>query len=205
MDPTALAKQLRKPEGDIGKEVGRTMAEMNEQANALTLACLDIQPEDHVLEIGFGPGEALAEAVSMTRDGFVAGIDHSQEMVDMASARNQRSIIQDRLELTVGDASSLPYEDESFDKVFSINVLHFWEDPALPLAEMRRVLRPGGTAAIFLYKPESWMPGFKESGVFHEYSPLDLEKRLIAAGFRDANVHAKLTGNGEGYCVVAMS
>src|SRR3989338_6828815 len=83
-----------------------------------------------MLEVGFGPGEAIAEAVRLTPQGFVAGIDFSETMLRMAEKRNHRAMMEEHVELTLGEAGKLPYEEESFDKVFAMNVFHFWQEPA---------------------------------------------------------------------------
>src|SRR5688500_9869612 len=93
VDMNALAKQLRKPEGDKGKEVGEVMAVRTLELNTFALELLKIQPTDHVLEIGFGPGIALAEVVRLTPKGSVSGIDHSPEMLEMAEHNNHRAIM----------------------------------------------------------------------------------------------------------------
>jgi tRNA G46 methylase TrmB len=92
VDIASLARQLRHPEGEMGKQVGTVMARFNAPANAFVFEQLRIQPMDRVLEIGFGPGEALAEASRLTPTGFVAGIDGSETMLRMAEDRNRRAI-----------------------------------------------------------------------------------------------------------------
>lgn len=200
IDPHILAEQLRKPEGKLGEEVGVMLAERHVQALAFTFDHLDIQPHDHVLEIGFGPGEGIAEAARQTPQGFIAGIDFSETMLRMAEKRNHRSIMQEHVELTLGDARELPYADESFDKVFAMNVFHFWPKPERELAECRRVLKPGGRVLFYITHHSAWIPGLDASGVFIAYEPEDAETVLTQAGLR--NVESKMTILNERKCFV---
>ncbi|MBI5794136.1 methyltransferase domain-containing protein [Candidatus Uhrbacteria bacterium] len=203
VDMGKLALQLRKPEGDVGTEVGAAMAQFNMGAIAFTIECLDIQPTDHILEIGFGPGEAIAEVVRLTPNGYVAGIDHSPVMLEMAAHRNHKAMMQEHVELTLGDARALPYEDESFDKVFAVNVFQFWPDPTTELAECHRVLKSGGRIAFFLTHPTSWLPGIRETGVFTAREADDVKKNLANAGFTNIEIReTKTEPDGKGFVVM---
>ncbi|OGJ57805.1 hypothetical protein A2881_05705 [Candidatus Peribacteria bacterium RIFCSPHIGHO2_01_FULL_55_13] len=184
-----LAQQLRKPEGAYGQEVGKKMVEFNTPVIAFTIECLHLQPRDHVLEIGFGPGEGIAEAAFLAPEGYIAGIDHSAEMLAMAEERNHRAIMHEQVELTLGEARALPYDDESFDAVFSVNVLHFWKEPSVELAECLRVLKPGGRIAMYLSHPSTWLKGFAETGVFVARDAKQTERILLDTGFQ--NVESK--------------
>ena len=187
VDPKALAHQARKPEGDVGRRVGEVMAQRNVEPYAFAFQCLHLQPTDRVLEIGFGPGEGIAEAVRLAPQGFVAGVDISETMLTMAEERNRRAILEEQVELRLGDAAAMPFADESFDKVFSVNVFHFWNDPSRELAECRRVLKPGGRIVFFLTHPSSWFPGAAESGIFYAREAEEVAAILRDAGFRDVN------------------
>ena len=184
IDPKILAQQLRKPEGNLGEQVGEVMAKRHMQAMAFTFEHLHVKPTDHVLEIGFGPGEAIAEAARLTPKGYVAGIDYSETMLRMAEKRNRRAIMQEHVALTLGDARRLPYEDESFDVVFAMNVFHFWPVPLLELAECRRVLKKGGHILFYLTHHSGWMEGLSDSGFFLKYESADVEKILTDASFQ---------------------
>jgi SAM-dependent methyltransferase len=202
-DMQALARQLRLPEGDDGRQVGEMMATNTWDMNAFALQLLDIQPSDHVLEIGYGTGTAIAEAVRLTSKGYVAGIDHSETMLRMAEERNHRAVMQESVELAVGEAGALPYPDESFDKLLAVNVLHFWPDKGAEWTELFRVLKPGGRAVLFVPYPASWPAGLRESGVFLVREPEAVADILRGAGFR--SVEKKDVAFGEAKCFALIA
>ncbi len=197
-----LAEQLRKPEGTYGQEVGKKMVEFNAPAVAFTIECLHLQPRDHVLEIGFGPGEGIAEAAFLVPEGYIAGIDHSAAMLAMAEERNHRAIMHEQVELTLGEARGLPYDDESFDAVFSVNVLHFWKDPLVELRECLRVLKSGGRIAFYLSHPSSLIKGIGETGVFVARDGTQVECLLSDAGFQRVESKQTKGTEGEGFVVL---
>ena len=199
IDMGALATQLRRPHGKYGKELGKMMAEKNKEAIAFTLSCLEIKAKDRVLEIGFGPGEGIAQAISLATEGFVAGVDYSADMLVMAKKRNH--LVRKRIELLLADAEELPYSDGDFDKVFAVNVFHFWPDPTRELAECLRVLKPNGRIAFFMAHPSSWMPGLHETGIFIARTPKDVEKLLIRAHFTDVKSYIFTLEGFKGFAV----
>jgi hypothetical protein len=69
--------------------------------------------------------------------GHVAGIDQSLEMVEQARVRNATPIQSGRVDLRHGSVESLPFDDDSFDKVLAINAMQVWPDPVAGLQEMR--------------------------------------------------------------------
>ena len=142
--------QFAHPQGWVGRLVGMILAVKNRERNAWTISMLDIQPNDRVLEIGFGPGQAIEEVAKLTPNGWVAGIDLSDVMVAQASKRNSAAIRSGRVLLQQGAESPLPFDDNNFNKVFAVNSMQFWSNPIGGLQEVRRVLKPGGRLVITL-------------------------------------------------------
>jgi SAM-dependent methyltransferase len=145
-----LRAQFGRPTGFWGNIAGKIMARApsNQERIQWTIALLDIKPDDRILEIGFGPGVAIELASKIASEGFIAGVDHSEVMVRQASRRNDRAIRGGKVMLRLGSVANLPKFNESFDKIFTINSIHFWHEPIDCLKELWKLLRPGGLIAV---------------------------------------------------------
>src|SRR5687768_399653 len=107
----ALVGQFGHPRGAVGNVAGWVMARRpsNRQRNRWVVSLLDVQPTDRVLEIGFGPGLAIAELSRRVGPaGHVYGIDRSDVMLRQATRRNAAAIQAGRVTLTVGAVEHLP-------------------------------------------------------------------------------------------------
>src|SRR5436190_8153758 len=114
-----------------------------------------IRPGDRVIDIACGTGVAAREAAKRSgARGEVTGIDRNSGM--LAVAREQAPQI-DWLE---GRAEALPFDDDSFDAALCQFGLMFFEDKALALREMRRVIGPGGRAAVAVWDRVENSPGY---------------------------------------------
>ena len=179
-----LASQLRQPKGIIGKIVGRGMARPNKESNDWTISLLNIQAEDHVLEVGFGPGVAIKSVSQMASEGFVAGIDFSAAMVQQAGKLNASEIKNGTVELKIADVSSIPYADDSFNKIFAVNVVYLWPDLLNVVKELKRVMKPGGILALYAASLELVEKmGMRQSPLFTIHTVDDITEALDKAGF----------------------
>jgi ubiquinone/menaquinone biosynthesis C-methylase UbiE len=110
---------------------------------------LQIQPGDHVLDVGCGPGRlAVTFAQRTAPSGSVDGIDPSPEMINRATARARKHGVPARFQ--VGYAQRLPFADDTFDAAACTLALHHVadDDRQTAVAEMYRVLKPGGRLLI---------------------------------------------------------
>jgi SAM-dependent methyltransferase len=142
--------QGHQPRGAAGSVTGWVFAHRpsNRQRNRWAVSLLDVRPADRVLEVGFGPGVAVAELVRAGA-GHVYRIDHSAVMLRQASRRNAAAVRARRVTLVNAPADQLPAAfDGPFDAILAVNSLGFWPAPAERLAELRRRLAPGGRIAV---------------------------------------------------------
>jgi len=138
------------PRGAAGSVTGWMFAHRpsNRQRNRWVVSLLGVRPASRVLEIGFGPGLAVAE-LARAGAGHVYGVDHSVVMLRQASRRNAAAIRAGRVTLIGASADQLPPAlDGPFDVILAVNSLGFWPAPAQRLAELRGRLAPGGRIAI---------------------------------------------------------
>jgi ubiquinone/menaquinone biosynthesis C-methylase UbiE len=142
--------QFGRPTGLPGRIAGWVMAyrSSNRRRNAWAASLLDVQRDDRVLEIGFGPGIGIRELARLATDGYVCGLDHSAVMLRQAARRNADDVRRARVELRLASAENLPALETPFDKILAVNALQFLDEPVEPLRELRRVLKTGGRIAI---------------------------------------------------------
>jgi SAM-dependent methyltransferase len=115
-------------------------------------------PTGTILEVGSGPGR-LAVRLAQKAPGLkLTGVDISPEMSERAARRAASAGLGERVRFEVGDVGALPFAEESFDGAISTLSLHHWPDPARGLAEVHRVLRPGGEARIYDLAHWLWRP-----------------------------------------------
>ncbi len=97
-----VLRTFRRPSGPLGRLAGWTMSRNNRERGLLVLDRLGIEPEDRVLEVGFGPGVSLARAAELAHRGRVVGVDHSELMWKTARKRNAEAVAAGRIELHLG-------------------------------------------------------------------------------------------------------
>lgn len=113
---------------------------------ALTARVLNLQPDDEVLDVACGSGTFLRLYAAHVAN--VAGLDHSEDLIDIALRENRERVEAGTAEFVVGDATELPWPDNTFTVVTS-NCIDCFEKKARPaLEEMHRVLQPGGRAVV---------------------------------------------------------
>ncbi len=183
-----LARQFGRPSGLAGLLMRRTLNRVNARVNAIALDRLSLRPGDRGLDIGFGGGLMLRQALERLPQGLAAGIEISDPMLKLARRKFRQEIAKGRLDVREGSVSAIPFPDASFDKASAVNTVHFWLDPAAGLREVWRVLRPGGEFVVVL-RPKEFLERVKFTKYgFKAFDERELRALLEGAGFRDVEV-----------------
>ena len=146
-----VARAFFHPRGLSGSIAGRIMGHRssNVRRNRWAVDLLDVGPADQVLEIGFGPGVAIAELAERVTAGRVVGVDPSPVMLRQARQRNGAAIRAGLVELRRAPVEDLPDDlGGPFDKLLAVNTVGVWHDPAARLADLSGRMRHGGRAAL---------------------------------------------------------
>ena len=187
----AIASQLRRPHGADGRKVGEKMNEGNALINKFAIEALDVHPNDTILEIGMGNGFFVKDILMVHSTVTYIGCDFSDLMVEEAILRNEVFIESGQAAFYQAKANALPVDNERVDKLFNVNAIYFWDDPAVVLKEIRRVLKPGGKLIIAV-RPKRLMKElpFVKYG-FKIYDREDLRVLLEANQFRVTKIEEK--------------
>jgi ubiquinone/menaquinone biosynthesis C-methylase UbiE len=176
--PEQQAAQLRKPHGEGAEAIAAYMRDLNRALYTNVVKLLSTAKDKQLLELGFGEG-IVPEMVHQQHEKMhYTGIDFSDEMVNMATARNIPGA-----NFLLGEVAQMPFESNVFDVCFGINVVYFWENPGRELAEILRVLKPGGLLMLG-YRPKTFMQAipFTQFG-FTLYETDEMESLLAKHGF----------------------
>lgn len=155
----------------------------NRPMNRATLGALDLEPAHRVLEVGFGGASLLDDLVRRTPDGHVAGLELSSTMLEQARRRFRVAIERGALDLRLGTVEALPFEDASFDRVFTVNTVYFWPDPERAARELARVLAPAGRLVVAYSRPEDMRRLPPTQYGFRIWEHKEVEALLRGAGF----------------------
>jgi SAM-dependent methyltransferase len=152
-----------------------------------------LAPGQRALDVGRGPGALTARLVDVVGARGVSAVDPSEPFVAAAQERFPG------VDIAIGTAESLPFDDTSFDAALAQLVVHFMRDPVAGLREMARVTRPGGVVAAAVWNHASsagplsmfWGavravdPQAEGEGDFAGVREGDLAKMFVAAGLDD--------------------
>jgi ubiquinone/menaquinone biosynthesis C-methylase UbiE len=176
----AVRAQFMHPTGLGGRAAGLVMAHRssNRKRNSWAVSLLDVQRDDRVLEIGFGPGLAIRELAGLAAEGYVCGVDHSELMLRRAKRLNAEGIERGVVDLRLGSIDDLPAFDEPFDRILSINAMLLSREPLARLEKLRRLMRESGLIAV-VHQPRG--PGASDEAAAG--GGRRMEAALAKAGF----------------------
>ncbi len=156
----------------------------------MALEMLALRAGDWVLDVGCGPGNYTRHLALATGDGLAVGLDASEAMVAAAAERGGG----ENLAYLRGDACALPFDDGAFDACCSVGVIHMVDEPLVALAEMTRVLAPGGRLVVLASCGRPGKPRRQRAGLTI-FARDELTNALTEQGL--TNVEQRVIGRGQ--------
>jgi SAM-dependent methyltransferase len=178
----AINRQAASPTGWLGRVLGHVWPIEHRRLNAEVLDLLGLSPGQHVLEIGSGPGHALRDAACRSRGGRVLGVDMSELMVQMARRRNRCGIARGEVDVQVGDIVTHPLGAATYDRIFSVHGIYFWQDVNAVLSKVAAALRPGGRLVLAFRPDGDDIPARFRDPIYRFPRPQELESALRRTG-----------------------
>ncbi|XP_069045867.1 uncharacterized methyltransferase YdaC-like [Lepisosteus oculatus] len=161
------------------------------EENAVKL--VEIQPDDMVLELGFGLGLGLQAAAPLLTGsrGKLFGVDHSEYMFKKASERMRAEIESGKVTLFNGNIMAMPLPDSSVDKVYHCNCYYYWPDLKAGTSEVHRVMKPGGLMVTTLRLSTNKKVALLNVFLDENWKPEVYMEALRATGFSDVPMENK--------------
>ncbi|MEV6646700.1 class I SAM-dependent methyltransferase [Amycolatopsis sp. NPDC051371] len=192
-----LARQLGHPSGLRGRLVGAMLNRRNRAAVVKAVAALELSGGETALDIGFGGGLGLGLLLRETTS--VRGVEISRTMLERARATFRGEIAAGRLALSEGPMTALPLDDGSVDAVVTTNTVYFVDDLDAALAEIARVLAPGGRFVLGVGDPDMMARARMLTDNGFRIRPVpELETALTAAGLSPLR-HERFAHSGLGF------
>lgn len=189
-----ISSQLKRPRGIIGSIVSLAQNIINREQYSSVASLVNANSDSKILDIGFGNGHLIEKLYAKTH-AHIYGIDLAKDAIKMAKQKNRKAVKAHRLHLRVGDCCQLPYKDNTFDAVTSINTIYFWSDTVKGLTEIRRTLKPGKSFYNVVYTKKKLNTfSFTEEG-YKKFKVKEFIEFGKQAGFNDVAV--KRFGSGE--------
>lgn len=145
-DLKILAQNLANPQGEKGIQIGEMMNETNIGMTLESIKTLLIEDDEYILEIGHGNAAHVKSLLSLAQSIKYTGIDISETM--HLEAKRLNETFKNQAEFVLYEGTKLPFEDKTFDKIFTVNTVYFWENPVEYLNEIYRVLKKNGTFVL---------------------------------------------------------
>ncbi|WEK70079.1 MAG: class I SAM-dependent methyltransferase [Candidatus Chryseobacterium colombiense] len=145
-DLKILARHLANPQGEKGIEIGEMMNATNIGMTLESIKTLLVEDNENILEIGHGNAAHVKSILNKARNIKYTGIDISETMHHEAKRLNEE--YKNQTDFVLYEGEKLPFEDRTFDKIFTVNTVYFWEQPVEYLNEIYRVLKDNGTFVL---------------------------------------------------------
>ena len=186
-----IASQLNNPNGVKGIEISNMMSETNAVMTSSTIDSLQISNNDSILELGPGNGSHLSQILNKSLAVKYVGLEISELMQKEAMKINQNYIDHHQATFCLYNGNTIPFANDTFDKVMTVNTIYFWQNPNEFIKEIYRVTKPNGIVSI-TFAEENFMKKlpFTKFG-FQLYTIDKIEKLIHTTHFKIINVLSK--------------
>ena len=187
-----------KPTGLEGSKMLHRMNESHYEVTGWALSHWSINSDDNVLDIGCGGGMTLQRMSKEIKDGHLTGVDYSKVSVEESTILNIDNIKSGKMNIIEGNVESLPFKDNSFDKIITVESFYFWPNHKENLKEVFRVLNNHGTFMLVadIYNKEGLSKEILDNvKLFNLFNPTKEEffELFSEAGFKDIKIDTKDT------------
>lgn len=203
--------RLGNPGKPTGSEGAMMLDRMNVSHHGVTSWALDKLPADapapKILDIGCGGGNTLKILSQKYADASLLGMDYSEVSVEKSKEYNKEDVASGKMNIVHGSVEAMPFSDDSFDYITTVESFYFWPDSLENLKEVRRVLKKDGRFYLIadIYGKDDLPESVLENIERFQLTNPTVEEFIwlfSMAGFRKTKIHLK--ENTDWICVEGM-
>ena len=193
--------QFGKPTGFRGKILAKQLNKENKNQYDTIIKNIGLKANDIILEIGFGNGYLIKELFKQNIPIKIYGIDISKDMINEAKIKNKQEFEDGNLKLFMEDINKTSFDEDFFDKIYTVNTIYFWNNINSPFSEIKHILKPNGLFInIFSVKSHLDTLECTKHG-FKKYTLEEIEKTTEDNGF-EINKTVEINKN-KTYAIIA--
>jgi len=172
------------PNGIAGKISTKLMNIMNQRQYKAILDNINLEHNDILLDIGFGNGYLINKLFKENIPIKIYGIEISNDMINNASKKYKKIIGNGYLKLYSENIVNTSFENEQFNKLYTVNTIYFWNDLEKCFSEIKRILKPNGIFLNAIYTKEYLDKIIYTKYGFNKYYLADIIKITEENGMR---------------------
>lgn len=139
-----LASQLRQPTGEKGIMIGNMMDVTNIKMSKHSIDHLQLKNNLSVLELGHGKCGHMTYLINKAENLNYHGLEISELMHQEALKQNPKAVADKQATFSLFDGKNIPFQNETFNRIFTVNTIYFWENPGSYIKEIYRILSDNG-------------------------------------------------------------
>jgi len=171
-----IADNFGNPAGIGGDISTKIMNLLNQKQYNTVLRNIKLEPNNCILDIGFGNGYLLKKIIRQNIPVKIYGIEISNDMLNKVKLKNIHNIEKGILELYLANINETSFENNLFDKMYTINTIYFWNELNKCFSEIKRILKPNGIFINVIYTKKYLEKILFTKYGFNKYSVEEIEK-----------------------------
>jgi ubiquinone/menaquinone biosynthesis C-methylase UbiE len=196
-----IGKIFGNPSGIVGKLFTKLMNIMNQKQYKAVLDNINLEPNDNILDIGFGNGYLLNKLFKKNIPIKIFGIEISNDMIKNVSKKYRRIIENGHIKLYLENIVNTSLKNETFNKIYTVNTIYFWNELEKCFSEIKRILKRNGIFINVIYTKEYLDKIVYTKYGFTKYSVEDIIKITEENGMK-INKVVEIRKN-KAYCIIS--
>ena len=156
-----VGRNFGNPNGFGGKITTKIMNIINQKQYNAVLNNIHLKQDNIILDIGFGNGYLIKKLFEQNISIKIYGIEISNDMINKTTIKNKQNIENGKLKLSLENINKTSFGENTFDKIYTVNTIYFWNELDKSFSEIKRILKPDGMFINVIYTKY----GFNKYGV----------------------------------------